>query len=229
MVMYLPLSQGYETIVDDEDFDWLNQWKWTASLHTGGKIYAYRQDYRGRRPKCILLHRLILSCPDDMQCDHINGNGLDNTRSNIRVCTSKQNHGNRRPNHGHRYIGIRRTPHGTWSAQIRILGKVTRLGIFETAEDAAAAYNAAALLVRGEYAYLNDTDGIPRCKSHVRPHTSVYVGVSWNRWRRLWRAAICARRKRVFLGYFRDEIDAALAYDAASLEYRGSRGRVNFK
>lgn len=93
----IALSKGKVVIVDDEDFEYLNQWKW--SYGSGG--YAVREQHLGMQDgkklrKTILMHRLITNAPRGMDVDHINDDKLDNQRSNLRVCTRSQNMANKK-------------------------------------------------------------------------------------------------------------------------------------
>jgi len=82
--MKIKLTQGQFTLVDEEDFDYLNQWKWSYNPSGG---YAYRnQNNHG-----IWLHRLLINPPKGFETDHINGDGLDNRRANLRIVTHQQN------------------------------------------------------------------------------------------------------------------------------------------
>src|SRR4030066_2184242 len=83
----IKLTRGKVAIVDDEDYEWINQWKW----HCNGQGYAERHcDIPGKRTM-IKMHRLILNTPNGMETDHINHNRLDNRKSNLRVRTRSQN------------------------------------------------------------------------------------------------------------------------------------------
>ena len=86
----IELTKGKVAIVDDEDYKFLSQYKWGA-FKNRNIYYAARMDYRGKKRKNILMHRVIMGEPTDMQIDHINGNGLDNRRINLRVVTQSQN------------------------------------------------------------------------------------------------------------------------------------------
>lgn len=107
-----------------------------------------------------LLHRLILNAPPGVQVDHENGDPLDNRRSNLRLCNRYQNAMNRGPSRYNK-IGLKGvTKHptksgGNYRAQIRSNGSWLSLGRFKTAEEAARAYDAAALIHHGEFARLN--------------------------------------------------------------------------
>ena len=90
----IPLTQGKFALVDDEDYEWLSQWKWCA-VHARGRWYAVRSYLKKR---CLWMHREIMKCPVDKEIDHISGNGLDNRKANLRICTHRENCQNRRPN-----------------------------------------------------------------------------------------------------------------------------------
>src|SRR5690606_41895037 len=85
----IPLSKGYEAIVDDEDYEWLNQWKWYA-LVTGNKVYAVRSYKEDGKKITILMHRLITDAPDWMMVDHINRIDRDNRHTNHLVVTCRE-------------------------------------------------------------------------------------------------------------------------------------------
>lgn len=91
----IQLTRDRVTLVDDEDFEELNQWKWHAWKPQNGSFYARRSLLCGK----VLMHRQILGlkCGDLREGDHRNHNTLDNTRSNLRICTHKQNLMNQKP------------------------------------------------------------------------------------------------------------------------------------
>lgn len=143
-------------MVDDEDFDFLNQFDWypNPSYNT---FYLRKNGNGNSRGKG--LHAFLLN-PDKGFCvDHINGNGLDNQRANLRICSIKQNSQNRRKqaNTTSIFKGVHRTKYGTWCAAISANGAYGKqnLGCFKTEIEAALAYNNAAKLLHGEFAKLN--------------------------------------------------------------------------
>lgn len=152
MARLLPLTRGMVAIVDDADFDSLAEFPWIAKPadHKAKNWYAYRTD--GRRS--VYLHRLLLAAPKGMFVDHINGNGLDNRRANLRLCTRGENNTHRNyplPESGFR--GVHRDK-GRWCAQVEFQGLIVRARL-PTPELAARAYDALAREFQGEFAILN--------------------------------------------------------------------------
>jgi hypothetical protein len=151
----IPLSNGKSVIVDDEDYEALKLYKWCF----GGGGYAQRHTSLqiGKR-KTILMHRQIMNTPDGLETDHINGNGLDNRKENLRICTKNQNQMNRRLpcNNQSGYKGVSwYSRDGRWRAQIKLNSHLTFIGTYETAMEAARAYDEKAKEYFGEFAKLN--------------------------------------------------------------------------
>jgi hypothetical protein len=150
----IPLTRGKFAIVDAADFEWLNRYKWHAQK--GGRTYYARSQENG---KMISMHRVITNAPKGLVVDHINHNGLDNRKANLRICTRTQNARNCLP---------------------------YRIGV------------------------------------------SKYKGVSWNRKRKVFIAAISVGGKKQYLGGFKSEIAAAKAYDKKAKELFGRFAFLNF-
>lgn len=158
----IPLTQGKSTQVDDEDYDWLNTYKWYALRDSKdkNKYYAIRAISVGQgNQKSIKMHRLILELTDpSMKGDHKDGDSLNNQRYNLRVASNTQNviNSKLKPNQTG-YIGVylsgrKKNP---YRAGITVSGKYIRLGSFFSITDAAKAYDCAAKLYHGEFAKIN--------------------------------------------------------------------------
>lgn len=136
--------------MDDEDFDLVNQYAWYGCARQNIQ-YARTNILKNGRRSTIDMHRLIL--PGVKMVDHINRNGLDNQRKNLRSATRSQNRANSITpvNNTSGYKGVVAMPSGRWKAQIT----GDSLGTYATKEEAALAYNGAARERYGEFAYLN--------------------------------------------------------------------------
>ncbi len=148
--MKIPLTQGKCAIVDGCDYTYLNQFKW----YYDNKGYAIRNC-----DPTIFMHRVILErmgYQDFADSDHINRNGLDNRRCNLRPATGSQNGWNtgKRKDNTSGYKGVY-WDRKKWRARIKVNGKPIHLGLFDDIKDAARAYNEAALKYHKEFAVLN--------------------------------------------------------------------------
>lgn len=156
MVKELKLKNGKVTLVDDEDYEYLSQWNWTSNV----KGYIWRQYRIDGKRKNIYLHRLIMNQPKVFVVDHINGDKLDNRKSNLRLCTVAENVRNRKMHSTNScdFKGVRLLPKGKkkYAAKICVNYKQLHLGCFSTPEEAARAYNEAAIKYHGEFARLNE-------------------------------------------------------------------------
>jgi hypothetical protein len=153
----IPLSNGMVAIVDAEDYAKLAQHTWTANTRAR-TVYALRGEMRQGRPCTIHMHREILGLQlgDPHEADHINGNGLDNRKENLRIATRAQNarHQTLRPLPSSGFRGVNRQ-RNVWRARIAVNGRRLCLGTFKTPEEAAAAYDTAAREHHGEFAATN--------------------------------------------------------------------------
>ena len=120
----IPLTQGQFAIVDDEDFEWLNQYKW--HIHKGGNtFYAVRK----LKNRTVSMHRVIMDVLPGEHIDHRNHKGFDNRKTNMRICSAAQNQWNQRKNH----LGIFESKYqNKWCASISHNGKRIYLGIDNT-------------------------------------------------------------------------------------------------
>ena len=156
----IPLTQGRFAIVDPQDYPRLSRYKWRLCRTKGKNVLYAERSIRlpGGRYSRILMHRQLIKAPEGYVIDHINGNGLDNRRANLRLATVAQN---------------------AWN-------------------------------------------------SRKRNPRSGYKGVCFASDKGLWRAAIVCHGRRIHLGYFKDKITAAKAYDSAAKKYYGEFAKPNF-
>ena len=153
----IELTQGQVALVDDEDYEYLMQWKWFAKKHRQ-TFYAARSKKTNGICDRIYMHRIILKTPKNMECDHVDHNGLNNQKHNLRNCTNHQNHMNRI----------------SWG-------------------------------------------------------NSIYLGVTYDKSRKLYMSKIQKKYKKFYLGRFKTEIAAAMAYDIKAKELFGEFANLNFK
>ena len=155
----IPLTRGYVAIVDDEDYERVARFKWQVKTETADSqtCYAQRNQPRPRR-KTEFLHRVVMRVTNPSQhVDHINGNGLDCRKENLRIATISQNARNtrKRGTFTSRFKGVSRFRGIRWQAQIRLQNKNTHLGVYTDEVEAARVYDAAARANYGEFARLN--------------------------------------------------------------------------
>jgi len=163
MVKKILLTQGQHALVDDEDFDFLNQFGWYACYNKSiSNFYAqrshYLRDIRGKRKlKMIMMHRLIMErivcrkLQRNELIDHINHDPLDNRRENLRIATNRQNMQNMTRKTTSKYPGVSWVKDGCkWRAEIWMNGKSKYLGIFKDEREAAKAYERACRELCGE-------------------------------------------------------------------------------
>jgi len=156
----IKLTKGKYAIVDVEDYEWLNNFKWHSRVNAW-TCYASRseKDPATGRYVTVRMHRLILGAPENLFVDHINGNGLDNRKANLRIATCAQNNWNRANAKGRGrsgYVGVYWAENaGRWRAQISVQHKKIHLGYFDSKEAAARAYDTAATKYRKEFARTN--------------------------------------------------------------------------
>lgn len=155
----IPLNRGKYALVDDADFDWLNQWRWNIHSNGCAKRNISKTVNGKRKFKTIRMHRLIMNPPEGFEVDHINGDPLDNRRENLRVCKHSENCRNTKWQKGKsQFKGVYKYKNKWgewWAARIRIHPHRYVIGYFHEEMEAAFAYDLAALSLHGEYARLN--------------------------------------------------------------------------
>ena len=206
-------------IIDAEDYDRLSVFKWHS--HSGG--YAFRNlskaGNNSRGVGVVLMHREVIGAVKGQKVDHRNRDKLDNRKDNLRISTTSQNGGNmiKHADNESLFKGVSRHPHGGWRARIGFDNEELALGVFETQEEAARAYDRAARRLFKEFARTNFQDEMPK---PVRPFRGVVHKPSGK-----WAARISYENKCVHLGTFNTAEEAARAYDRTRKELFGT---VNF-
>lgn len=160
----VPVRPGFTAWIDAADRDLVAGHHWYALHGHNGKVYAYASVTGGS----VYMHRLIAGTPEGMETDHVNGDGLDNRRANLRLATPSQNRANmgkpRRPDggrHSSRFKGVAwDKSRGLWRAAITVDGRTTNLGRYVCEAEAARAYDSAAAAAWGEFAWLNFSDEV---------------------------------------------------------------------
>lgn len=148
---------GRFALIDEADLEHVSRYKWSLLVPNpacphGAYTQAWvidKEDVKYR----TTLHRLIMEAITGQLVDHINGDGLDNRRCNLRLVTREQNQRNRRARNGSSYKGITQTPSGKWRARIEVEGLSRHLGQFETPLAASLAYYHACIDSFGSYAF----------------------------------------------------------------------------
>lgn len=152
------LGEGLFALVDDTDAGLVAGYRWVLQVSGGSKYYAIAHvpgsGKTGKTGRRVLMHNLIIGRKG---IDHRDGNGLNNQRANLRLATQGQNRANTPPRAGtSRFKGVYwHERSGKWMARVGVNQKMHYLGIFSSEEDAARAYDAAALEIWGEYARPN--------------------------------------------------------------------------
>jgi hypothetical protein len=157
MTKEIKLTQNKVALVSDEDYERLSQWKWCTCKCIRG-IYAVRTiRLPSGKHRLEGMHRVIMNAPEGMEVDHIDHDGLNNQRSNLRVATRSQNAANIVANRGvSKFRGVTFLKrNGKWRSAIRVNGKYIYLGSYKAETDAAHAYDTAAREYHREFAQLN--------------------------------------------------------------------------
>lgn len=155
----IPLTQGKFALIDKVDFELVSQHKWFAvKMGNYWRSTSNRKRKLGGKKAIIYMHRLIMNPPKRLMIDHINGNGLDNRRSNLRICTTAENQHNQHARQGgsSRYKGVDwKKRNKKWQVRISVNCKHIHLGLFDNEIEAAHVYDQAAVKYHGEFANIN--------------------------------------------------------------------------
>jgi len=171
----IKLTQEKFALVDNEDFEYLNQWKWYA--YRNKNTYYAARTYK----KWIGMHRVIMHTPEELLVDHIDHNGLNNQKYNMRNCTNAQNHYNQQiRNYTSEYKGVSWCQQqNNWRVSIKYNGTAFNLGRYEIEDIAAYAYNLAAKYLFKEFANLNKIGSIDIIKSQISDFTKIKPYHKW--------------------------------------------------
>jgi len=235
----LPLSHGQFALVDDEGPEWLYAKKWYAARAGGDGHFIARRSLSNEErdmqppPEVILARAIIraqgIEIPAGMMVDHISGNTLDCRKESLRVCGRKELlAGRREAARGRR--GVRKSTYG-YEACIRYQGVLLEVGEFQSAQEAALAYDKAAIIGLSKSAWTNfdyseEQREAIKAEGIYNGKGSRYRGVSRNFDR--WQAQIKVNGQNYHLGFFESEEAARIAYDLAALRL-GQPARVNDK
>lgn len=158
----IPLTQGKEALVDDEDYEAVSAFKWFATQSRPGSLwYAARWVYQDGERIRIWLHRELMNLPDDLDVDHIDRDGLNNQRNNLRPATTFQSAANKsiRSDNTTGYRGVYAHRNGRFYVYVQHNHDKRYVGAFATAIEAAHAWDAVAKELFGEFAALNFPEG----------------------------------------------------------------------
>lgn len=151
--MKIPVGHDRFAYVDNEDYRYINSFKW-CSRKQGRTFYARRQVKTERGKRAMEMHRFIMNPGPGLEIDHIDGNGLNNSRSNLRIVTHAQNAMNRtiskNNTSGFKGVSWHRVAK-KWRSSIGFMGKSIIIGMFDSRIDAANAYKQAEIKYFGEF------------------------------------------------------------------------------
>lgn len=246
MTKEIELTQGYKAIVDDEDYELVSAYKWRVHKSCRRKEVTYYAAAHGPRDNYkreeFKMHRLIMNAPKGSVVDHINRNGLDNRRCNLRICTAKENSRNQIGKRPYKYKGVNKA-YNHFKAIIVIERKVNEmyLGSFKDEKSAAIAYDKAAIHYFGEFANLNFPDKIEEYK--LQPYNPIAIRPSTRNIANGGYKGISSKRLKCGIKYYarfrQGDIDAssldfdtveeaAEAYDKLAIVNLGLGVRLNF-
>jgi hypothetical protein len=201
---------GDRFLIDDEDLEKISNINWRLS--GDGYILAYKTINKKRK---LRLHRLILDAPDNLYVDHINGVKTDNRKSNLRLCSKKENRRNSKPDLERQYKGV----FVCNPNKFRVIIDGTHMGYFSNIEAAANCYNFYAKILHKEFARLNEVNvSMDRSEweRYKKQKASIFKGVSSGK--NGYKVSITINKKSIYIGFSKSEKEAALLYNNYLLE-----------
>lgn len=214
----IPLSQGLFAVIDEIDFDWLNNWKWSA--HKSKNVY-YAERHGNIKMHRVIMERILVELknfellnkfkkhPMLYQIDHVDGNGLNNIRNNLRIVTNRVNSQNKHVEMTSCFPGVSWADHAEkWRARIQVDGKYKHLGYFVDEKKAYLTYQHAVKQVEKGLSF-------DEISVHSAKFSSNYRGVTWHKASNKWHAQIYINGKKKYLGSFTDEFEAHLTVEEA--------------
>lgn len=159
---FVNLTRGYVALISPQDADLVGRWSWSALVLPDGKKRAVRRENKSSR--FFYMHKQIIQPADGQVVDHINADGIDNRRENLRACVQGENVRNQRPQRrkkSSRFKGVSYDKsRGKWQAYVNVNGKRKSIGRFDTETEAALEYDAAATIAHGAFALTNRSLGL---------------------------------------------------------------------
>lgn len=234
---------GETVLVDDEDLEKLKEYSWwiRKQILSGTQVkYIYGDKWIDKKRTRVLLHRYIMGCSkgDGNVVDHANHNTLDNRKQNLRVCTSQENNYNSRTHRdsGSKHKGIRKRDN-KWEVRLSVGKKSLFIGLVWSLEEAIELHDIASLFYHKEFActehpkdrykhITNLEDEIAR--RIFREYTSKYRGVTHiQNDGDYYRATLNSKGKTYNIGCFKNEDDAARAYNEYAIKLHGDKAKLN--
>jgi len=230
----IPITGGAVVLCDDEDYAKLIRFRWRRTYfknkHTQYAMAYVRNE--GKYSGCVYMHRLLTDAGKGQQVDHIDGNGLNNQKANLRLCSQSQNNvnGRKRAGSSSQHKGVTwRKDTGKWQAQAWANGKRYSLGCYQSEERAALAYNRFMVDQFGEFVRQNDVpDDLPPEPPALKyrgNYTSQYRGVCLVHGK--WHAQAHEQGRVIHLGFYDSEVLAAQAYNEHERMYRHDKAILN--